>query len=111
MAIFENFDNLTNGDISYQEGGGDSNNQSNSNTELEEQIEGKSLSYPNPFQQKLGQREPILFTSKAKNKFAAYSRMCPSNVKKQPIILTDEEMEKIDREHPGSYSDKLQYGF
>jgi len=109
----EDFENLASGNISFQQGGGgNSNNQSNnqSNTQLEEKIEGKSLSYPNPFQQKLGRIEPLLFTSKAKNKFAAYSRMCPSNVRKQPIILTDDEMATIDREHPGSYSGKLQYG-
>ena len=36
--------------------------------------------------------------------------MCPSNVRRQPVILTDKEKNKIDREHPGSYENAIKYG-
>ena len=35
-------------------------------------------------------------------------RMCPSNARRQPIILNDREKAKIDKEHPGSYSHAIQ---
>ena len=39
------------------------------------------------------------------------SRVCPWNKRLQPVILTDEEKERIDKEHPGSYGDKaIKYG-
>ena len=36
--------------------------------------------------------------------------MCPSNVRRQPVILTEKEKERIDLEHPGSYSHAVKYG-
>ena len=33
----------------------------------------------------------------------AYSRTCPSNQNRQPVIVTKEELDKINNEHPGSY--------
>ena len=43
-------------------------------------------------------------------KFQAYSRICASNLRRQPVILTDKEKEKIDSEHPGSYGNAIHYG-
>lgn len=56
------------------------------------------------------EKDPILFLKKKQGKFSAYSRICPSNIRRQPVILTDDEKEKIDKEHPGSYSDAIKYG-
>ena len=39
----------------------------------------------------------------------SYSRSCPSSTKRQPIILTQEEKDRIDRDHPGSYENYISY--
>lgn len=73
-------------------------------------ITGLSLSNPNPFFKKMETLDPVLFLTQQKGKFNAYSRACPWNVKRQPVILTDEEKDKIDREHAGSYEHAIKYG-
>ena len=73
-------------------------------------ITGMSLSNPNPFEAKLKRLDPKLFKYDLGGKFTAYSRTCPSTVRRQPVILTDEEKERIDREHPGSYQHAIKYG-
>ena len=69
-------------------------------------ITGKSLTNPNPFFERLQKRVPSLFLTDSDGDYKAYSRICPSNLSRQPVILTDEEKEKIDKEHAGSYADK-----
>jgi hypothetical protein len=54
--------------------------------------------------------EPTLFLTRDEGPYNSYSRACPTNVNRQPIILTDEEKEKIDRDHPGSYTNAIHYG-
>ena len=39
--------------------------------------------------------------------FTNYSRLCQS--KRQPVIINQEEKDKIDLENPGSYSDIIEY--
>ena len=69
------------------------------------------LNNPNPFSQRLEKRDPKLFVINIEDKkYKAYSRQCQSNARRQPVILTDEEKEKIDREHPGSYNKAIKYG-
>ena len=65
---------------------------------------------PNPFFKKMRERDPVLFLTESKGKYNAYSRICPWNKRKQPVILTDSEKEKIDKEHPGSYDQAIKYG-
>ena len=36
--------------------------------------------------------------------------MCPSSVRRQPVILTNSEKEKIDKQYPGSYEHAIKYG-
>ena len=64
----------------------------------------------NIFTKRIKDREPTLILTKKQGKFSSYSRICPANVSLQPVILTDEEKKKIDEEHPGSYTNALQYG-
>lgn len=71
-------------------------------------ITGMTL-HPNPIHERLHDRQPMLFLKEDKPGMKAYSRTCPSNLRRQPIILTEEEKAKIDREHPGSYSKALAY--
>ena len=78
--------------------------------DLQADLTGKSLSHPNLFFQKLQKQDPSLFLTKKEGKFNSYSRSCSSQYKRQPVILTNEEKEKIDKEHPGSYDQSVQYG-
>lgn len=73
-------------------------------------ITGMSLANPNYFSKRMEDRDPSLFIKKKTGKFNTYSRMCPSNIKRQPVILTTEEKERIDRTHPGSYTHSIKYG-
>jgi hypothetical protein len=73
-------------------------------------IVGESLTNPNLFLERLYKRDPKLFLKKKDGKYNAYSRICPSNVRRQPVILTEKEKEKIDKENPGSYDHAIKYG-
>lgn len=73
-------------------------------------ITGMTLNKPNPFFRKLENYEPTLFLTNVDKEFKAYSRSCPYNSRRQPVLLTDEEKETIDRDHPGSYIEAVKYG-
>lgn len=78
--------------------------------DMVQDITGMSLANPNIFSKRMEDRDPSLFLKKNSGKFNAYSKMCPSNIRRQPVILTTEEKERIDRDHPGSYSHSIKYG-
>jgi len=63
----------------------------------------------NIFFKKLREKEPTLFLAKKEGNFNAYSRACPANLSRQPVILTDEEKKDIDNNYPGSYEVALPY--
>ena len=71
-----------------------------------------SLKNPNIFEQKLQQYDPTLFLTKKQGKFKPYSRTCASNLRKQPVLLTKEEFQKINKDKPGFLKpeDVLKYG-
>jgi len=73
-------------------------------------ITGMELANPNPFSKRIQERDPIIHLNEDAGKFNAYSRSCPWNVRRQPVILTSEEKDRIDREHPGSYTHSITYG-
>lgn len=73
-------------------------------------ITGMELSNPNPFSKRIQERDPDIHLNEDVGKFNAYSRSCPGHYGRQPVILTDEEKAKIDKEHPGSYSQSIKYG-
>ena len=54
--------------------------------------------------------EPNLFLTKAQGQYKNYSRVCPVNLSLQPIILTDEEKQKLDRENRQAYKYAVRYG-
>jgi hypothetical protein len=72
-------------------------------------ITGMRLSNPNPIFTRLHEREPVLFLKENEKGFKSYSRLCPSSAKRQPIILTQEEKNKIDKDHAGSYEHAIEY--
>ena len=67
--------------------------------------DGMPLNNPNYFFERMYRRDPKLFLKRKDGKYEAYSRMCPHNYRRQPVILTQEEKDKIDRESPGSYGE------
>ena len=83
------------------------------NIEQEEELKditGLPLTNPTPFFARMKERDPVLFLQKKDGKFKAYSRSCPSNARRQPIILTDAEKERIDKESRDSYDHAVKYG-
>ena len=73
-------------------------------------ITGMELDHPNPFSKRIQERDPVIHINEGPGKFNSYSRSCPWNVRRQPVILTSEEKARIDREHPDSYSHSITYG-
>ena len=79
------------------------------------------LHNPYIFQERLESRDPNLFLTLRQGKFDGYSRMCPSGVRRQPVILTKDELEDISKDNSsalmgtfkdGEYTgpDVLKYG-
>jgi hypothetical protein len=89
-------------------GGGNSEGGGNSG-ELDE-LTGMKLTYPNPISKRLEERDPVLFLKRDEGKYNSYSRSCLWNVRRQPVILSKEEKDRIDKEHPGSYEYSVKYG-
>ena len=81
------------------------------NDNLEKDITGMRIADPNPFFKAMREKDPTLFLTESDGKYSAYSRVCPWNKRRQPVILTEEEKNRIDREHPGSYNgNAIKYG-
>jgi hypothetical protein len=54
-----------------------------------------NLGHPSPFLKKLQEREPTLFIKEDSQAFSQYSKLCPWNIRRYPIILTLEEKDII----------------
>jgi hypothetical protein len=94
-------------------GGAVSNDGSVDSSDSEDMLRdmtGMSLANPNPFFTRLKERDPTLFLVDNEGSFKSYSRVCPWNMRRQPVILNDAEKAKIDAEHPGSYTNAVKYG-
>ena len=59
---------------------------------------------------KLKLLEPELILTKEIGHYKAYSRACPSNLMRQPVILTNDEKTQIDKENRNGYGYALKYG-
>jgi hypothetical protein len=64
----------------------------------------------NIFYNKMRRLEPEIILSRKEGQFNAYSRTCPANVNRQPIILTNAEKERIDADNRGAYGYAMRYG-
>jgi len=73
-------------------------------------IIGTKLRNTNYFQKRLHDRDPKLFLETDSGKFNSYSRLCLSNLRRQPVILTDAEKREIDKNHRDAYTTSLTYG-
>jgi len=82
----------------------------------EKQLDGMLLKNNNNniFLSKLKKKEPTLFLSEDDGKFSAYSTLCQASRQRQPVILTQEEKDKIDENDKASnsksYNHALEYG-
>ena len=76
----------------------------------EMQMGGAKLNlHPNPLASKIEKKQPLLYTKNQSNQYSNYSRICPWGVRRTPVLLTQEEKDKIDQEHPGSYDEIVKY--
>ena len=79
--------------------------------EEEKDIVGTSLrgktSY---FQKGFEKNDPILFLKKKEGKYKQYSRSCPINLRRQPVILTDKQFTEIQQKTPDKIKLAIQYG-
>ena len=57
-------------------------------------------------------KDPVLILKEDTPKFNSYVRTCSSSMRKQPVILTDAQVEKIHTEHPNFLRDEdiIKYG-
>jgi hypothetical protein len=83
---------------------------SNPDETIKEEVFKEISEKSNPILKRLINREPKLFTTDKNKFYTEYSRLCPANVKKQPVILTKEEKEYIDINHRNSYTESYEYG-
>jgi hypothetical protein len=78
---------------------------------LDTDITGQSLANPSLFEKRMRKRDKNLFVTDTGNEnFSSYATDCQMNRRRHPVILTDEEKERIDKDHPGSYSEAVKYG-
>ena len=75
-------------------------------------IDGMKLNKPYYFQSLIEKKDPILILKEDTPQFNSYTRTCSSNMRRQPVILTDSQLKKIKEEHPGFLreEDVIKYG-
>jgi hypothetical protein len=75
-------------------------------------IDGMKLNKPYYFQTLIEKKDPVLILKEDTKEYNAYSRTCLSDKRRQPVILTDNQLEKINKEHPGFLreQDVIRYG-
>ena len=89
--------------------------ESDSEEEVEENIrdiDGMKLNKPYYFETLIEKRDPVLILKEDTPKFNSYSRTCSSSTRRQPVILTDAQLDKIKKEHKGFLRDEdvIKYG-
>ena len=75
-------------------------------------IDGMKLKKPYYFQTLIEKKDPILILKEDTPQYNSYPRTCSSNMRRQPVILTDTQLDKINKEHPGFLreEDVIKYG-
>lgn len=75
-------------------------------------IDGLKLNKPYYFQSLIEKYDPVLILKEDTPQFNAYSRTCSSDTRRQPVILTDAQLDKINKEHKGFLreEDVIKYG-
>ena len=86
---------------------------SNENNNDIQDIKGMALNNPYIFQSRIEKRDPTLILTEKQGKYNSYSRTCPQNVRRQPVILTESELNKIKKTNPNALDEKsdiIKYG-
>ena len=80
------------------------------NEGLEKELDGMSLR--NYFQNKIEEYDSPLIMKQKVGNYSTYSKICQSNQKRQPVILTDDELNKINKDFKGFIrpEDVIKYG-
>ena len=75
-------------------------------------IDGMKLNKPYYFQTLIEKKDPVLILKEDTPEFNAYSRTCRSDMRRQPVIITDSQLEKINKEPAGFLreEDVIKYG-
>ena len=75
-------------------------------------IDGMKLNKPYHFQALIEKKDPVLILKEDTELFNSYPRTCSSNMRRQPVILTDSQLAKINKEHPNflGEEDVIKYG-
>jgi len=75
-------------------------------------LDNKQLAKPYYFQEMIEKRDPLLILKRRTKHFNSYSRICSSDLKKQPVILDDKELARIQKEHKDFLrpEDVIKYG-
>ena len=83
-----------------------------SDTDEVRNIDGMKLNKPYYFQTLIEKKDPILILKEDTPQYNAYSRTCSSDKRRQPVILTDNQLSKINKELPGflKEEDVIKYG-
>ena len=79
----------------------DEQNVEKKHDENEKQIDGMRMKNPTFFQTRIQSRDPVLIKTEDTREYNSYSRICKADVRRQPIILNDDERKKIDETHKG----------
>lgn len=116
--ILEEDDTSNTSNNSNTSGGAPRKNQTHSQRQMQPNDEEavdyapQSLKNPNPFENKLQNIEPILFLAKKSGNYDTYSTSCQSNIKRQPVVLSKDEYDKLnsDPETKPLLKDALEYG-
>ncbi len=110
MSNNSNTDNIPDSDTTPDVSPNPPNSSGSDDVDLN--VDGLKLKNPYYFQERIQTREPKLILTEKKGKYQAYSRICQSNNRRQPVILTKEEKNKIDKEYKGflKEEDVISYG-
>lgn len=75
-------------------------------------IVGMKLHNPYYFKKRLEKLAPYIFTKDKGNGMNNYSRLCQSSTKRQPVVITQAELDEINKRQPGYLQpqDVLKYG-
>jgi len=75
-------------------------------------IDGMKLNKPYFFQTLIEKKDPVLILKEDTPQFNSYSRTCRSDMRRQPVILTDAQLAKINKEYNGFLRDEdvIKYG-
>ena len=65
---------------------------------IERNVDGMNIKNPNPFHARIVERDPSLILTRKVGKFNPYSRTCPPADNRQPVVLSKDELDKMNKD-------------